>query len=53
MSTRKDYGPQGCAHRSASLLGIGAFLLGLAGKLGWRIATRVLQRLESRHDSAH
>lgn len=51
MSTRKDYGPQGCAHRSAALLGIlgaGAFLAGLAGKASWHLTTRALRWREDR-----
>lgn len=51
VMTRHDYGPQGCAKRSAALMGIlgsGAFLLGLGGKLGWRVTTAVLQKMEDR-----
>lgn len=49
--TRRDYGPQGCAERSAALIGvmgIGAYLVGLVGKLAWRTATAVLRLRESR-----
>ncbi len=55
MSTRKDYGPQGGAERSAALigaLGFGAFMFGLMGKLSFHVTTRVLIWLENRRDSA-
>lgn len=55
MSNRKDYGPAGCASgcakkgaQAALIMGAGAYLMGLAGKLGWHVTTKVLQMREKK-----
>lgn len=50
--TRHDYGPRGCCAKkgaqAALIMGAGAYLVGLAGKLGWHVTTKVLQMREKR-----